>query len=116
MPKRNKPATAGDTLAGPTWAPALTHAQIGEIEGRVNGSGDLARARRLSLAVLTRTPAELQASWATPEGMDAMTDALQWVMLWRDYLTDAAEAADLALDRLEATGKLAAKAARAVQS
>ena len=115
MAKRNKPATAGDTLAGLTWAPALKPAQIGEIEGKVSGSGDLAVARRLSLQVLTRTPAELQAAWATPEGMDAMTDALEWVMLWRDYLTNAAEMADLALDRLAATGKLAAKAARAVQ-
>ena len=116
MVKRNGPAKAADTLAGPTWAPVLTTLQVAERERLVSGSSDLAVASRVSLHVLTRTAAELQAAWTTPEGMDAMTAATGMVMLWRDYLTEAAELADLALDRLAITGKVAASAAKVVRS
>ena len=116
MTKRNGPASAGDAQAGLIWAPALTPLELAErerlVEPLMSGSGSLVMGRRAGLHVLTRTPAELQAAWATDEGMDAMTDALELVMFWRDYLTEAAELADLALDRLAATAKTAVKAAK----
>ena len=108
MAKRTRPAAAGATEAGPTFGAALTPQQIGESERQSTGAGELAIARRATLAVLTRSSAELQAAWATPEGQEALFAAVDMVGEWRDHLKGCAALADAALARLLLTGKTTA--------
>ena len=110
MAKRTRPAAAGATEAGPTFGATLTSQQIGESERQSTGAGELAIARRVTLAVLTRSSAELQAAWATPEGQEALFAAVELATEWRSHLKASAELADAAWARLLMTGKAAAGA------
>ena len=75
-------------------------------EDRMNGSGDVAVCRRLTLAVLTRTKDELIAGWKK-EGMDeAMFSMIDSVKAFIDHSKQTVEFAECALARLLMTGQI----------
>jgi len=107
MVKRKRPAAAGATEAVPTFEAVLTLQELSESERNVTGAGEMAFARRVTLSALTRSSAEMQAAWSTPEGAEAMLTAVELATDWRTHLKGCMALADTTLARLLVTGKAA---------
>lgn len=106
MNERNNGAGSAD------FGPALAHDDLAQIEATETGAGEWAVARRLCLAVLTRSASELRGAWADPAGQPAMLAALETTLAWLDHLKTAQGFALAAAARLSATGEAVADGAR----
>lgn len=106
--------TKRNMVGSDNFEPALSHADLAAIECRETGTGQWAVARRVSMAVLTRSAAELRTSWADPDGQAALLDALEVSTSWLEHVKLTQELAEAAVARLLLTGEAAGKRARLV--
>ncbi len=105
---------SGATPTGATLAQdfeaAISGQQLQDSERAESGPGNWAVSRRMTLAVLTRTSAELRAAWADPKGQEALLQAIEVASEWRDHMAGAVQLADMAIARLLLTGQTVAEA------
>lgn len=106
MNERNNVAGSAD------FGPALSHGDLARVESTETGAGEWAVARRVCLAVLTRSAGELRSAWADPAAQPAMLAALETSLAWLDHLKTAQSFAEAAAARLSATGEAVADGAR----
>ena len=105
MAKRNESAHAHAVNPAPAFAALLTPDEVMASERCATGSGQVAYARRATLATLTRSLAQLQEAWSTPEGAEAMFAAIELATEWRSHLKASAKLADAGLARLLLAGQ-----------
>lgn len=104
--------TDGTAAEAADFGAALTHADLERVEAAETGPGEWAVARRVALAVLTRSAGELRQSWADPAMQAGLLHALELADGWREHLRQAQELADAAHARLLLTAAEAARQGR----
>lgn len=109
MSKRKTSRTKPGAGNVPGFMALLSLRQIQDMDQAESGAGNLAVQRRMTLAVLTRSAAELMDAWANPAGQEAMFAAIEIATGWQEHLKASCDMADAAIARLILTGKAVAE-------
>lgn len=109
MSKRKSARTKPGAGNVPDFMAVLSWQQIQDMDRAESGAGSLAVQRRMTLAVLTRSAAELLDAWANPAGQEAMFAAIEIATSWQRHLKASCDMADAAIARLILTAKAIAE-------